>query len=462
MAESSSTEYNATMRVLLVRPPRRDSRDPGLCVPPLGLAYIAASLRSAGHQVSILDAYAARWTWDRFVQDVADFGADVLGLTAMTPTADVVAKAVRLCRPHVRWTVVGGPHPTAVRQEIFQGMPGLDAAVVGEGEEVAVELLRWFGEGSEGEPPAGVLVQGASFRPAEPPSIGSIPWPARDLLPNASYRYLFSTRRGFGTMITSRGCPFRCSFCDKSVSGSRWRARSPIEIVDEMEDMHLRFGIGFINFYDDNFTLQRSRVEGICEELLRRRLKVEWKCEGRVDGVDTALLRLMRSAGCRVVAYGVESGKRETLAMLRKDITVEETIAAFAATREAGLRSLAYLILGSPGESAEDVLHTLRFCREIGADYAQFSTLDAMPGTPLYLERQGGPSVKSPLDSDRSRRTLTDLPSEELERLLRKAWMGFYLRPRVMGRISLDAWRSGSVDEGFRMATALGRWALRA
>ena len=120
-----------------------------------------------------------------------------------------------------------------------------------------------------------------------------------------------------GTLITSRGCPFRCTFCDKSVSGSRWRARSAQSVVDEMTVMVEQYGIRFINIYDDNFTLNRGRVMAICEEILARGLVIDWKCEGRVDAVDKELLELMKRAGCKVIAFGVESANRETLALLQ-------------------------------------------------------------------------------------------------------------------------------------------------
>lgn len=450
------------MRVLLARPPRRSPREAGLCVPPLGLAYIAASLRSAGHTVALLDARALDWTWERFEQAVKERSPDVLGLSAMTPVADVAARAARLARPHVGRIVLGGPHPTALGAAVLDEMPELDAAVVGEGEDIAVALLQWWSGGATGPPPPGVHVRDQPFVAAGAPDIHTLARPARDLLPNDRYRYLFATRRGFATMVTSRGCPFRCSFCDKSVSGSRWRARTAADVVDELEDVVHRHGARFVNFYDDNFTLHRQRVVAICEEILRRGLEVEWKCEGRVDGVDLPLLRLMRRAGCRTVAYGVESGNPQTLELLRKDVTVDQAPAAFAATHAAGLRSLAYIILGAPGEGPAEVQRTIDFCHELRADYVQFSTLVALPGTPLFSShgQPRGQAVPNPVDADADRATLTDLPPEELARLLRSAWTGFYLRPRAIRRLALDAVRSGSLSEAARLAGAMGRWAL--
>ena len=226
--------------------------------------------------------------------------------------------------------------------------------------------------------------------------------------------------------------------------------------------MQREFGIGFINFYDDNFTLHRARVEAICEEILRRNLKMDWKCEGRVDGVDFELLSLMKKAGCRVVAYGVESGNAQSLALLRKDVSIEKSREAFAMTRRAGLRSLAYMILGVPGESPADVRKSIQFCRELQADYVQFSSLTAMPGTPISAQFEQISSVKNPMDRDRHRATLSDIDAPELQSLLREAWVGFYLRPKPILQLSIDSWRSGSVREGLKLAMGMGRWALQA
>ena len=451
------------MDVLLVRPPRRNPTDAGLCVPPMGLAYIAGALRAAGHRVDIFDALALGSSWRTLESTLARRRPEVVGLSAMTPVADIAARAASIARPYAGHIVLGGPHPTAVRRAVFDEIPALDAAVVGEGEVPAVGLLDWWSAGSAGDPPPGVLVPNQPFVEATPPvDLTTLAPPARDLLPNEAYRYLFATRRGFGTMITSRGCPFRCSFCDKSVSGDRWRARPAAHVVDELVTMRQQHGIRFVNFYDDNFTLRRRRVVAICEEILRRGLDIEWKCEGRVDGVDLELLRLMRRAGCRVVAYGVESANPQTLALLRKDITVEQSVEAFALTRQAGLRSLAYMIIGAPGEGVAEVRRSVSFCQEIGADYVQFSSLVAMPGTPLFAHHGASTqaAVTNPLDADLSRATVTDLPPEQLAQLMRSAWRGFYLRPRPIRRLAVDAVRSGSIGEAVRLGRAWTRWTL--
>ncbi len=448
------------MNVLLVRPPRRDSRDISLKVPPIGLAYIAGSLREAGIAVDVLDALGLDLSWDAFAQAVRMRRPDVVGIGAMTPTADIAARAARVCRPYTDRIVLGGPHPTAVGAKVLEEMPEVDALVLGEGEQSFPELIQTWERGDTALP-QGICMRGVEFSPRSPPSdVDALAWPARDLLPNARYRYLLASRSRFTTMITSRGCPFRCSFCDRSVGGRRWRARSAESVVDELEHVVDRFGVGFISFYDDNFTFKPSRVAEICELILSRGIDVEWKCEGRVDNTDPELLRLMRAAGCRLIAFGVESGNEASLRRLRKDIDLSESRRAFAQTREAGIRSLAYMILGVPGETANEVRKSSAFAREIGADYVQFSTLAAYPGTSLDPQQlTDGSAVSNPFDADSARSTVTDIPPEILTSLMQEAWRGFYLRPRPMARFVRDVWRSGSYREAGRIGRAVAGWA---
>ena len=279
------------MNILLIRPPRRHPLEQSLTVPPLGLAYIASSARKNGHEVVIWDCYIERWSWRELERRLGQVQVDVIGFTAMTPMWDVICKASKLARASARWLVVGGPHPTAVKHEIFEDAPHIDAGVVGEGEDIFIRLLQWFEYG--GPTPKGVLHPDFSLSVAESPNIHNLQMPARDLLDNRRYKYPLAGQQNIGTMITSRGCPFRCSFCDKSVSGSRWRARSASDVVDEMEHMVQELGIQFINMYDDNFTLHRHRVMEICKEIQHRKLSVVWKCEGRVDNVESGIFRII-------------------------------------------------------------------------------------------------------------------------------------------------------------------------
>ena len=449
------------MHILLIRPPRRNAWDISLNIPPLGLAYIAAAARNKGYLVEILDCYALRWSWERFEREIKKRNVDVIGFSAMTPVWDVVHRAIQICRASAEKIVIGGPHPTAEKERVFTQCKEIDAAVIGEGEESFPALLRWWEKGnSEAERPAGILFPDLYYQKAAAPQIDRILRPARDLLPNEKYRYLLSSKKKIGTMITSRGCPFRCSFCDKSVSGSSWRARKAADVVDEMQEMVQQFNIQFINMYDDNFLLNRRRVIEICQEIIERGLRVAWKCEGRVDAIDEELLFWMERAGCEMIAFGVESGNEQSLQLLRKDISVQQTRQAFALMRKTRIKSLAYMILGVPGETVADVKNSIQFCDEIGVDYVQFSSLTAMPGTEISTIYPQHISVPNPLDADIRRQTISSLSQEELEPLMKKAWLGFYGRPKKVGQLSIGIIRSGYLSEGARSAASFLRWYL--
>ncbi len=454
------------MRILLVQPPRRDGLDAGQVLPPLGLAYLAQALRDAGHRVQLLDARARGLSWRGLERRLARAAPDLVGVSAMTPVADLAARALRLARPHARWLALGGAHPSAVGEAVFAEMPELDFCFEGEAEQGFPRALRWLeggaGELPDGPPPPGLRLPGRPFESCPPPAVEQLPRPAWDLLPSRRYRHLLATRQPMATFISSRGCPHRCSFCDQAVSGSRWRPQSAERTLSELRWLARRHGVRFVAFYDDCFTHDYDRVAAICEGILASGLDLEWKCEARVDSVDLALLRLMRRAGCRLVAFGVESAWAPSLLRLRKGFGREQVVRAFHASRQARLATLAYVILGVPGEGRAHQDAALRFCRHLGASYVQFSTLAALPGSPLATEEHGPlTEVRGFLDGDRVRATLSDLPPEELARELKRAWARFYLRPLPAMRLARAGWRSGAWRDGGRLGRALGTWILR-
>ncbi len=452
--------------VALVRGP---DRHPSVPLPPLGLLYVASALEAAGWNVAVVDAPGEGLDEGGFLRRVRMLGAPVVGLSGMTPMKDRIARDLAVVRPLAERVVLGGVHATRHRGAVLDDMPGLDALVVGEGEEIAPALVSWWDGGERGDPPPGVLARGLPYRPATPPAdLDALRRPARHLVPRHRYGYVFQTRPGFTTMISSRGCPFRCNFCDKTVSGDGWRARSAGDVVDEMEAVATDFGVGSICIFDDNFTLRRKRVVAICEEILRRGLDVDWKCEARVDGVTPDLATLMARAGCKTVAFGVESGNQASLDFLRKDQTVEQAAAAIAACRQAGIETVAYVLIGIPGESPREALETLRFAREQQVDFIQFSTLSPFEGTELFdlaMERgwYRSSAVRNPVDAEERRATL--LPpgwtERDLDRTLRKLYGGFYLRPGYVARQALRAQRSGTLAPRARLGLQFAKWMLR-
>jgi anaerobic magnesium-protoporphyrin IX monomethyl ester cyclase len=446
------------MKVLLLRPPRRDGRDLSLAVPPLGLAYLAGSLRAAGHRVVLLDARAEGLGWAGLEARLRRERADLVGITASSPVRDLAERAALIARPHCRWLILGGPHPSAVGALVFEQLPVLDASIEGEAELSAPRALAWLEAGGRGAPPPGLRVPGEPFVPSEPPAdLDALPAPARDLLPERGYHHLLAPARPLATITTSRGCPHRCTFCDRAVSGTRWRARSAEHVLDELAALAAS-GTRAVHIYDDNFTHDRQRVVDICQGLQQRNISLRWNCEARVDGVDAQLLRLMARAGCHTVAFGVESAWQPSLEALGKGFDRAQVERAFRQARAVGLRTLAYVILGTPGEGWAQVDATLRFCRHLRADFVQFSTLAALPGSPLGPLAPRGVDVRSFVDADQARSVLTDMPAADLSRALRSAWAGFYLRPVPIARLCRAALRSGAWYEAPRIARAAALW----
>ena len=408
-----------------------------MVVPPLGLAYLASGVERDGHDVKIIDAFAEGLTWDHFTEEIKKAKADLIGIGGMTPTIDNTLRTIKICRPYTRYIVMGGPHLSVHKQEFFRECPDLDFGIAGEGEESFRELVGRLADGRDPWTVPGI-VGPETFRPpgSSIQDLDELPFPARYLLPNSVYRYALWPGKKVTTMITSRGCPYRCIFCDKSIFGSRWRARSAKNVLDEMEQIVKDLRIQSIIIYDDLFTLDKRRVQEICEGILDRGLRFEWKCEGRVDRVDAEMLRWMKKAGCSLIAYGVESGNEIGLEYLRKGITLPQIRRAFEWTRKAEIRPMAYFILGIPVETFEQGLRTIELAKELSPDYAQFSILSPYPGTRLYEEAQekgwyAEVEANNPFDKDQKRPVLLsgNWSAEALKEILRLAHRKFYFRP---------------------------------
>jgi radical SAM superfamily enzyme YgiQ (UPF0313 family) len=375
------------LKITLINPPQ----DTRYSQPPLGLALIAAILAKEGYTVNLLDANAFGLKPEEIPPQVE--GADVIGLTAMTPTIGTALKIAGLLKrknPHLK-TILGGPHVTLLPEDTLTASPDVDVIIRGEGDITVIDLLKAL----ENHRPLNAI-EGISFRKENTiihnaarktiVDMDSLPYPAWHLLP--WQRYQPHPPHGmalpFGAMVTSRGCPYRCAYCSKPVFGSHFRAQSPDRVVEEMVYLQQKFGIKEIAFYDDSFTLDKKRVHAIAEKIIEKKLKFAWTCETRVNLVDKMLLAHMKQAGCYAVAYGIESASPEIIKTLQKDITLEQVEAAVRAHKEVGLQVIGYFMLGSPGETPQTIQQTIDFAKKLKVDFAQFSVTTPFPGTELY------------------------------------------------------------------------------
>jgi len=458
-----------TMKILFAQAPARKLAKEALIVPPLGIAYLAAVARKAGHDVSVLDAFAEGLTLQQFASRVAEAGADMVGITGMTPVFDTVRDAIVAARPHARWLVLGGPHATSMREKVMQENPELDFAVCGEGEVSFMDLIAAL---EDGRSPTGIpgVVTKDGVGPIRPMlnALDELPFPARDLLPNARYRYPLCLGRRVTTMITSRGCPYTCIFCDKSVFGSRWRARSAENVLAEIDEVVKRYGVNTIIFYDDLFTLKTDRLKAICRGLIERKYNLTWKAEGRVDLADEFVLHLMRKAGCDTIAYGVETVNQHGLDYLGKRTRPDQVRKAFKLTRAAGIKTMGYYILGIPVETYADAVATVRFAIELKTDYAQFSVLSPLPGTRLYqdaVERGWYREIAAHniADKDRLRPVVMSDNWDEaaLISIVRQAHRMFYMRPSYALRRVFGARSFGEIAGLTALGCDMARYLLR-
>jgi anaerobic magnesium-protoporphyrin IX monomethyl ester cyclase len=432
------------LNITLVNPPQF-TRYPQ---PPLGLALIAAILEKAGYPVTLLDANALELAPEDIPARVA--GADIIGLTAMTPTISTAIKIARHLKQAGpdRKIIMGGAHATMLPGETMASCPEIDVIVRGEGDETIGEVMQAL----EGQRPldsvAGITYRAegkitATADRASRVDMDSLPFPSYHLLPRQKYRPHppHGMSLPFAAMVTSRGCPYHCAYCSKPVFGSKFRAQGPERVVAELNYLQKQFGVREIAFYDDSFTLDKKRVHAICDRIIDSGLKIAWTCETRVNLVDKELLKHMKQAGCYAVAYGIESAVPEIISVLHKDTTLAQVEEAVRDSREAGLQVIGYFMLGSPGETEETIRRTIDFAGKLKVDFAQFSVTTPFPGTELYdiyLQNRresiswdsfvyaGTDNPTTPVfESDR-------LSREDLKNWLRRAYRDFYLRPAYL------------------------------
>jgi radical SAM superfamily enzyme YgiQ (UPF0313 family)/ubiquinone/menaquinone biosynthesis C-methylase UbiE len=470
------------MRVLLINPPYtttdRYGKDLGRFGPlnePLGLAYLAASLQEADHQVTILDAPAEGISVDG-VCDVAEGGGyELVGVTMLTPMYSrsiEVIEAVKGRLPETK-VVVGGAHPTILPRETLAENGAIDFAVIGEGETVLRDLAITLANGRGlGHVPGLAYRQGADVH-INPPSapvknLDDLPKPARHLLPMQAYRMTRSRTKAEHafTVSVARGCPFDCAFCCR-IFGRRVRYHSVERLIEEVGILVDDYGAKEVNLEADTLTLDRGFVHALCEGLIESGLaeRMAWTCESRVDTVDADMLKAMKAAGCWQISYGVETGSQRLLDLIQKGIRIDRIVKTFALTKEVGISIRAFFMLGLPTETRAESLKTIALAKRLDARWSQFTLFTPFPGTTLYdtAVREGG--LSSPNWSDFkthggwTKGGLAYVPRgrspEEMKHMQKRAYRAVYMRPKVFCRFMRDVDSPAKILE-----YALGLWVL--
>ncbi|MEN6440726.1 MAG: radical SAM protein [Syntrophobacter sp.] len=376
------------MRVLLINPP---STAPNPILP-LGLAYLAAALEEARIEVDVIDAWVERYSQEALAEQIRRRAPDLVGVTVMSPTYGSAMRTVDTVRNNSTAKIlVGGPHPSALPEQCLTDNEAIDFVITGEGEKPLVLLVSALQNGGDLSGISGLIYRDGSRIVNNGPGnaiekLDDLPLPARHLFPVHKYKTHppYGKKNPYTTLITSRGCPFHCTYCSKSVFGRKYRAMSPPRVVAEIRHIVDKYGIREIHFYDDDFTIDMKRAEKICDLLIEEGIDISWSCTTRVDLVNANLLDKMKRAGCWLISYGVETADPEILKGIRKGYTMENVKDAFRLTRNAGLRTIAFLMVGLPGETEETLRRTIGFSLALNPDFVSWGITASYPGSELY------------------------------------------------------------------------------
>jgi len=411
---------------------------------PLGIGYLAAVLEKNQYEVDVIDCQALKLSYKEFESKISKRQPNIVGITSTTLTyksALQIAKIAKEFCPDCL-TVLGGCHATFWDDKALQECPYLDIVVRKEGENTLLELVGRLKVGKAFHDVLGTTCRKDKKiikNPDRPviENLDDLPLPAHHLWP-------IKRLRRYGEVIfpvmTSRGCTFWCDFCSAvRMFGRKYRMRSPKNVVDELEYLNKTYDADHFTFYDDTFTVNQSRTEEMCKEIMNRKLKIKWNCETRVDMVTKELLLKMRAAGCSDVWFGVESGSQRVIDAMGKGISIAQTMRAFKWAKEVGLMTVANVILGFPEETKETAWETINLVEKISPDDVGIYIATPYPGTPMYdLVKENGWLKITDFDKYDTATPIFETPTlsmKELREIREQAFQRFYLRPTYVIRM---------------------------
>ena len=431
--------------IILVNPPYPAGTFLHPPFPSLGLGYLAAVLEKNKYEVDVIDCQTVRFTHEEFKNEISKRQPTVVGITSNILTyksALKIAKIAKEAHPNCL-TVIGGPHVSFWDEEALQECPQLDVVVRKEGEYTLLELVQRLEAEKDYHNVQGTTCRknGKIMRNPDRPfieNLDQLPFPARHFWP-------VECLQKYGTaifdVVSSRGCVQWCSFCiEVRTHGRKYRTRTPKNVVDELEFLHNTYGAKYFAFIDDAFTVDNHRTIEICEEIKKRKLKIKWACETRVDRVTKNLLLKMKEAGCADIWFGIESGSQRLLNTMEKGISLEQTIKAFKWAKEAGIKPNPNVIIGVPGETRETARETIKFVEKLIPDYMGCYTIATpYPGTPMYdyIQKNGLLRVTDFEKYDNAT-ALFETPTlslKELREIYDQVPQSFYFRPAYILRM---------------------------
>lgn len=439
------------MRVLLINAPYIEIYGPIKISTgryfPLGLGYIASFLMGAGYSIRFLDPDVEDLSYDKLAERVRDYNPQIVGITCATPNFNNAVRVAKIVKKvNSAKIVLGGVHASAMPEAILENCKDIDIVVTGEGELTMLEICKHFQQSDSKNLED---IDGIAFRQDGKPSVvltkqrrliddmDSIPFPARDIVDIHRYSphpYVNKGKKS-ATMITSRGCPSSCTFCASHVTmGKKFRAHSPDYVINEIETLIKNYGIRYFIINDDTFTIDKERVISICEKILLKNLAIDWYCFMRVNNVENDLVKLMKRAGCSSIGFGVESADEDILRNLKKRIVPDQCRKALEICNNLDIKTLAFFIFGSPGDTPRTINNSIRFAKELKPTLAFFNMLVPYPGTEIFKNNYNLTAYLNNLEDfvaigPKPVVSTSSVSKEELKRFVFRANLKFYARP---------------------------------
>ena len=431
--------------------------------PPLGLAYMAAVLEQNGFEIRVYDCPVCEIDHVKLKSELSSYNPALIGIGSMTPTIESAFKSARVSKeacPSAK-VIIGGPHVTFMDKETLIEEPAVDVVARGEGEDTILELAQQLPKLARLEE-----IEGITFRknnqiiqnPIRPliQNLDALPRPAYKYIPVDKYRV---TGRRLLPIMTSRGCPFACSFCAASqMFGARFRGRNPQKVLDELEWLRDTYGAEGVAFQDDTLTFDRKRAVELFDGMVERGIHLPWGCGTRADTVTKELLGKMRKAKCDEICFGVESGCQRVRDTLKKRVTTEQCKSAIKWAKEEGIFVTVSVILGYPGETRETLLQTLEFVRQVDPDDVWLCHATPYPGTELrYLVERNGWKMNNDWKLYNTMNPIFEdpkLPAEEIAKM-RKTFYDRFYSPRYVLRQAIKGYFKGNLYSKIMARTSI-------
>lgn len=402
---------------------------------PLGLYYLIGSLRNKGMNVKLIDEQFFRLSPIKIRKIIKKYNIDLVGLSCLTPTFErtsQIAKWIKNISVRIK-VVVGNLHPSIFPEDVLKN-EWIDLVVRREGEITFWECIETYGSNGSFKNIKGISYKtnGRIFHNKDKRLIEPL-----DILPWPDYKDYIKHFK-IATLITSRGCPYKCTFCSKSMHGAKYRFHSPKYMVSLIQSLLQYENIKFFHFEDSSFLNDKGRVIQFCNMLLEKKLRIRWGCNTRTDSVDAKILKKMKSAGCRHISYGIETSSQRLLDIIKKGTTIQQNAQAIHLTKKMGIKTRATFLFGIPTETNREIHDTIKFALDTPLDFASFKILTPYPGSEFYnsLIKEGMnlkpcfSSLNSSPCFNKESQTVPYCDIKKLKSIQLKAYLKFYLRPK--------------------------------